>query len=102
MTRNGVKRVHTATTTRENNRARAALNQKPHRFMAGNLTRPESQYPEVSTFKNKGRRFDLAEHLDFLHDAFREVDVLPITLGLAQSHLAWLKAKYHLSTSHRQ
>jgi hypothetical protein len=55
MRRNGIEGTHTATTTRENNRARADLNQKPHRVITAITTsRRESRYPEVSTFTTTG------------------------------------------------
>ena len=42
----------------------------------------------LMTFKNKGRRYDFPEHLSLLRAAFREVDVMPITLGLSTAR--WL------------
>jgi hypothetical protein len=38
MRRNGIEGTHTATTTRENNRASADLNQKPHRVITAITT----------------------------------------------------------------
>lgn len=50
----------------------------------------------LMTLKKKNDLYDLHEHLDLLRAAFRKVDVMPISLGLSLSRLAWLKALYHL------
>ena len=50
----------------------------------------------LMTFKRKGSRYDISKYVDLLRASFREVDVMPITLTLSSSPLAWFKARRHL------
>jgi hypothetical protein len=51
----------------------------------------------LMTFKRKGERYDIPQHIALLRAAFREVDVMPIALALSQSRLAWLSARRQLN-----